>query len=181
MADDESFTYPEMCQANLIDLCGEVKRILDKLYKEKLINFNPILITIGQGILSKYVPDVIIDNFIKNTCQHWEKINEKDENFFIENAGDLLKDYPVGDIDPFKEIFKNNYIDDNDKELLWEYLESLIKISIIYIHQERKPYYIENDDGIKKKSYDKNYQYQPQVPIIKMANLYNVKLEWPEN
>jgi len=181
MAEEQEFTPPEMCKTNLLDLCNEVVRILDGLYKEKKIDFNPVLVSFGQGLLSKYEPDVIMDNFIKNTYEHWPKIEQKDENFFLDNATDLLKDYPVGDLNPFKQIFINDDIDDDDKELLWEYFDSLVKIAIIHIHEQRKPFYIINEDGNKKKSYSKDHQYQPQVGIVKMANLFQIKLEWPED
>src|SRR5579885_115460 len=87
----------------------------------------------------------LIDNFILYSHMHWGQIKRREEKFFNENAKDVFKDLPLGNVDAFKQLFnlkdeKGNFvIDPKDKDVIWDYFQSFVKICIHYIHRHRRP------------------------------------------
>jgi len=62
---------------------------------------------------------LVVDGFVADIAPHMDKISEKDENFFIENAEtiDFLKDINLKNIWPVAS--------DNTREAIWQYIQTL--------------------------------------------------------
>ena len=169
--------YPAKFKTNLIQLCNDMKDIIAPIYEKGLTNINPQLIEFVSAFLNTYDTNQLFNNFISYSCDYWGKIKAKDESFFIENAKDIFRDLPVDNIDPFKEFFEGSNIEDEDKDLIWEYFTSFVKLSLRHIHTMRCPAWKEND-GNYKKVYS-NQVYMEVKNLTRMAKEFDIKLEWP--
>lgn len=96
--------------------------------------------------ITKMMPTkTIIDNFIKHShLECWDLIKTKNESFFIENAKNVFKSVPAPTIEILKKMFTetdkygNQIMDQNYRDNIWKVLHNMIKISLKYIHRERK-------------------------------------------
>lgn len=168
---------PDNFKTNLILLCNDMKDIISPIYEKGLININPDVIGFVSAFLNNYDTNQLFNNFILYSCEYWGKIKNKDESFFIDNAKDIFKDLPVDNIDPFKEFFTGNNIEDDDKELIWDYFTSFVKLSIRHVHTTRCPAWKQTDDNYKK-VYSKQL-YLEVTNLTRMAKDFNIELKWP--
>lgn len=141
-----------------------------------------------EGLVSAADKKDLISGFINNTHIHWETIFQRDETFFIDNAGDLFT-IPIdtSKLDIFRDIMKGKNEDDTPlisteiKNQLWNILEVMIKISIKYIHNGRAPFSYKCDSVSPSKlipaygaEFFDNIDLRKYVPICKL------KLPFPE-
>lgn len=75
--------------------------------------------------------DDMMNSFIDNTDDKIiEMINKRDERFFLEeNAFSFLSN---ARFDKFSHMWKSNTLDEDDKTVLWEWMDALVKISNKY-------------------------------------------------
>lgn len=140
--------------ANVIRLCEHVHRVVSKYHNKGYTSIDPALILFGQVILTGMSETDLINAFIKYTPMHWNKIKTRQRSFFIENANDIFKDFPTTHVDAFKTLFtikipdekkgeSMRYLitdDDEDTQAFWALFDSLVKITIKYIHRRRDPH-----------------------------------------
>ncbi len=88
---------------------------------------------IAQAYLLGSNECVLIKNFIKHSRSSWAKIREKDEDFMLHNAQKLFGMYSSSDIDPIINAINSEYIDENQKGIVWSYFQSLVRIAIHWI------------------------------------------------
>jgi len=85
----------------------------------------------GLQMMIKYNPRKILTIFKEYLEIYREKIVSKDEEFFLENNYVEVKKYDQEEIfnviDKLKNYWKN--IDSNNKDKIWEWLHTLIKVS----------------------------------------------------
>ena len=124
----------------------------------------------------------LIAGFITNShLKCWDKIKERDENFFIENANDIFQYLPSGEVNMFKDLFTTkdkNGVDiiDNDSKLqIWRLFDNMVKVSIKYIHKHRSPFSQKENDKITC-FYERSFF--DDVDIKKHSALWNVTLEF---
>lgn len=130
----------------------------------------------------------------------------KDESFFINHADEIFSEInqiSPGSISAFKKLFelKDNkgvfIIQKEDRESIWQYFETFIRISIHYIHEQRSPSFGEpilkeiiKEDGSKIVKKTPTYMYnkrffmgddekQPNIDLSKYAKEWGVSL-WKE-
>jgi hypothetical protein len=120
----------------------------------KTIDPNVVLM-VSNGILF-FDKHQLIQGFIINshsTC--WEKIKERDEKFFIENANDIFKLIPAGEVNLFKDLFTtkdsngNDIINQDIKTQIWKLFDAMVKICIKYIHKQRAPFSQKSNETIQ--------------------------------
>lgn len=118
----------------LFDLIYE---LVTDAYKRGLINIEPELVKFaGRVIFTALDRKVVIHNFIKRSYPHWDKIMNKDEKFIIENANTVFVGLPLDKVNAFKDLFTNpDALTEDDKDAFWDYFESKVRISIIYLHE----------------------------------------------
>jgi len=85
-----------------------------------------------------------IENFIKNVYQYKDHIMQKDEEFFLGNIDQRVKEIEVEEQDNekvlhqalnIKDHWKNDLTDEN-KEVIWKYFQVLIKLAERYITEK---------------------------------------------
>ena len=101
---------------------------------------NMTMVDIGVASLKNYSKKDMIEGFIGNSIVHWEKIHVKDEKYIEEHVDDIFKAFPMGNVKLVRKLLtiKDDQgvliVDTKDREDLWAYIQSQVKISIDYIH-----------------------------------------------
>ena len=140
-----------------------------------------LLISKGIEFFDKHQ---LIMGFITNShslC--WEKINQRDENFFVENANDIFQHIPSGtdQINLFKDLFTTkdekgvSIINQDNKDQIWKLFDAMIKISIKYIHRHRSPFSQKGNETIEC-FYDRSFF--DDVDLKKHSTMWKVTLEF---
>lgn len=99
-----------------------------------------------------------IENFIFNSNKAenelcWGKVKSRDVEFFKKNAKSIFPNINPDYIDLIAKIVTEKdskgeeYILKDEKEYIWESLDALIRIAIVYSHEKRKP--VKNDQSGK--------------------------------
>lgn len=156
----------ERFKSNMIILIDIIEEMFTEGYENKVISTEFKLLSILKIIIQKVAGERMLRNFIERTHGHWERIREKDIEYF-KNLGlelfNVVKDKGVDSykeddnaffkglsdnhIDLFKELLEGEYIvdgetvrilDDERREDIWKILHSFVRISVVYIHQSRK-------------------------------------------
>lgn len=112
------------------------------------------------------------------------EIKIKDEPFFIQNAYKIFGNLPVGkeQINAIGVFFTakdehNDYvIEKEDRDAIWIYIHSLVKISIKYIHRIRGMKLV-NKDGVMIPKYIEPLY--PKIKIKDLVQVWNIKLDYP--
>lgn len=161
---------------NVIELFMDT---ISTAHKNGHTTLNSEMLKMAKVILSKKMDGIgakgVMDNFIKKTNEHWEKIAEKDEKYFSKNLPDIVTDVPADYVKEFCKLFtgtKNgkSLIPEEDKDALFESIIELVKISLKYIYKNRNPVF---KDGKFVEYKDKFY---PTISLSKHSKLFGVKL-----
>lgn len=135
----------ERFHQNVIGMSQLVYDLVDSAFRRGYKIINPNLVALCEGILSFWNKRSLIDGFIRHSHAHWDQIHRRDETFFERHAKDIFKGLPLDKVDAFKELFTlrddhgQHVIKQDDRDAIWDFFGSLIKISIHYIHDNRKP------------------------------------------
>ena len=156
----------ERYKSNLLVLIDTVQEIYDEGCKHSIIDSNQnTLFFLMKTYIKACSSDLLINKFIKKTNEYWDKIYEKDINYFKDiglnflnvcdekgidhfkegNNSTILQKLSKSHLDEFKNILSSSYKDNdgNDVELLddekksdiWNIFHSFVKISICYLHE----------------------------------------------
>lgn len=143
----------------------------------------PLLVKMGgQYLSSHYSKEKIIQGFIKRSHAHWDAIHERKEEFFASNANAIFGGLPLDNVDAFKKLFtlkdKNgvHVIAKEDRAAIWDFFDSLVKISIRYIFEGRRPSIRVTNDGKKKPVYLASFF--DEVELERHAKNWGIKLEF---
>lgn len=156
--------------------------LIDSVQKQGHPTISPVMVKLGVAFILSKNPIDIIQNFINRSYPHWNEILSRDETFFVKHANSIFGDVPSDSVDAFKELFtlrddnEEFVVNKDDREAIWEYFDSLIKISIKYIHENRGPK-LKEKVGKTVKCYSKHFM--DDIDIIKYAPKWKVKLEFP--
>lgn len=142
---------------------------------KKKIDIDPLVIQLIKKFLESYNKKELIKSFIDNSYQYWDQILNHEEKFFTENFNNIF-DFSsyIKEVDAFKILFESEITVD-DKNIIWDYFKSFIKISIKYIHNKRSPK-IKIINAEKFPIYTKNEF--PKVKLQFYARKENIVLEW---
>lgn len=128
--------------STLISLLTECVGILEQF---GVPTVNATLLSLGDLYLKNQNQQDLLDNLIRKsheTC--WDRIYEKNENFFIENAGVIFAAFE-NHVGVFKVIFTaldmngQKIIGDDIRDDIWLVLKGIVSIAIKYIHNGRCP------------------------------------------
>ena len=180
-------------KSNLLILIDIVTEMFDEGYNKKVISNDFKLMSILKIVISKTSGDKMLTNFIKKTHSYWDQIFEKDINYFkglgleifgivkdkgleeyTKDSGDSFLEKISGNhIELFKELLEGEYeekgekisiLDDERKGDIWKILHSFVRISIVYIHKERK---------YQNGKY--NAEFFPEIKIKSNVDKWNVR------
>jgi len=175
-------SHEERFKINASDLANLIKELILDCKDEGITDINPMLVDLASEFIKAYDDKKLISSFIEKSKDYWIQIYNRDETFFYENVSSVFGELPLNQINAFKILFnnnqKNNVITDEDKEDIWSYFDSFIKISIKYIHDVRCPTIVYKDNKMKKVYKNKIF---PSIPLSKYAKLWNIELLWEEN
>lgn len=167
---------------NVVDMSNLIGDLVTIAFEKGYNIVNPALVTVASNILNSYDKTKLITNFIEKSHPHWKMVLRKNELFFIEHAQEIFGDLPLSSVDAFKKLFtlvddkKQPVIEKEDRESIWDFFHSLVKICIKHIHTKRCPGVKINADGTKEAVYQRSYY--DQVPLVDVATEWGVKLEF---
>ena len=172
----------ERFSTNLIQLSEFVLAIATKSQNKGYNIVDPQVFKIVIAILRQFNKNILIEGFIKRSHKNWQRIKNNDKNFFIENAQDIFKELPSAEVNTFKELFTikdvkgNSIVEKDDEASLWRFFESLVKISIKYVHKKRIPR--SRKQGTTTISeYTGNFL--PDLDLEVLSKTWNIRLDFP--
>ena len=200
---DVSETSPEeRFHSNVVDLAELVHELVQMVSDRGFQIIAPNLIQFAVVVLKNSSASKLIRTFIKYSHDHWNEVKRKNESFFDEHAMTIFKDLPVDtkNINAFKQLFTlkdtNNrpVISQDDKEAIWLFFDTLIKISIKYIHSNRHPILVHRItkqtlspekhsliiDATMASQWEMKYQVEffPEINLEEQASIWNVRLDF---
>ena len=139
------------------------------------------MLRIVKNVMKNYNKGELMDKFITHTNEHWEKIRLRDVDFFVNHGQGILGGIPLP-INVFEMIFIGKHpktgkilISEEDRNGIWSYLSSMIRISIVYIHEKRKCVLIQTPEGLIPKYKEK---YMPEIKVRENAKLWELELKY---
>jgi hypothetical protein len=174
----------------IIDIVCEIIDLLEKEGKKSPISKH--ILVLGKTLMSKQDPTKAIKVFICKTSQHWESIREKNNTFLEQYILDILvQDSSTAEkyLKGVPELFSMVTNEENLKTLkcgkdirelndeMWDTIQSCVKISINYVHIERKPIIesVEGEDGelVEKSKYTEIFF--PSLAVKKLKEIWEMK------
>jgi hypothetical protein len=127
---------------NVEGLFQLISELVNSAYQSGHKIVSPYLVNFAGFILFKLDKEYVIKTFIEKSHKHWGQIRLKDEDFFITSAGKVFAGLPMDSVNAFKELFLlkmsngERFVSDDDRDAIWEYFESLVRISIHYLQED---------------------------------------------
>ncbi len=179
MSNDSNKPAVDRFHENISDFSEIIADILKECDDKGCTIVNPILAQIGATVVKNYDKYKVVERFIDYSEKYWPQIKERNEGFFDEHVGEVFQDLPMGDVNSFKKLLeaKDNegkfIVTTEDRNGIWDYFDSFVKIAISFVHEKREPD-IKFEKGKKSALYRKNYR--PIFTIEKHAFNWEVKL-----
>jgi len=128
---------------NTESLFGLVEDLIQSAYSNGYKTIDPSMIRFVNTLFKTMDPDYIIQRFISRSRKHWEKIKNRDESFFIDNASSVFEGLSLENINAFKNLFEltkeecddEPYVIEDDRDAIWDHFQSLVKISLSYLKE----------------------------------------------
>ena len=127
---------------NVEGLFQLISELVNSAYESGYKIVSPYLVNFAGFVLFRLDKNFVIETFIEKSHTHWEEIRLKDEEFFLSSAGTVFAGLPLDSVNAFKELFllKNKsgerFVSEDDRDALWEYFESLVRISIHFLQED---------------------------------------------
>lgn len=157
--------------SNLQEFFGLIESIVEELFTKQKTTFHPNLVKLAKQHLEKKPKNSLLELFASSSHVYWDAIRKRDESFLMDNVDSVFGSDPVvkEHIQPIKQIFIESLVVEEDKQIIWKFLDVFIKISIKYIHRMRGGM----DDGSGP-----NYliEFMNQVDLAHHASNWNLTL-----
>lgn len=134
--EEERFAKNATIMANAI--YNGVQKLYDNGYKV----VEPHIILFALELIKELDKHSLIQGFIKNSHQDcWDKMKDRNEEFFVENASTIFAYLPMNNVNLFKDLFLtvdnngNSVISQTLKDEIWTLLDAMVKISIKYVYK----------------------------------------------
>lgn len=156
----------KLCE-NLTDMLDLVRELVASCYERKCTTINPNLIQTAKVFLMTIDKKYLLEGFIRSSHIYWDKIHLRNEDFFFSNAREVFSELPMENVEAFTILFTAKdksgklVVPKEDREAVWDYLHSIVKICIQHIFNERKT------DG----------NYMKEINIQRYINEYNLKIK----
>lgn len=128
---------------NTESLFGLIEELVTSANKQGYNTIEPSLIRFVSTVFKTLDKDYVLKRFISKSHKYWDVIRNRDETFLINNAFTVFEGLTVENINAFKNLLEladedgEKYICDDDKDVIWEHFESLVKISLSYLKEDR--------------------------------------------
>jgi hypothetical protein len=136
---------------NVDGLFHLISELVNSAYQSGHKIVSPYLINFAGFVLFKLEKEFVLKTFIEKSHEHWEQVRLRDEDFFIHRAGKVFAGLPLDSVNAFKELFLlkstkggtengtggsgERFVSEDDRDALWDYFESLVRISIHYLQE----------------------------------------------
>ena len=153
--------------------CEFFKQVLEQAQTEGLETpASPFIMDIVKNFIKKEDPHKAITTFILRSHESWERAQLREKDYFRKDALNFFQGIPSTSVESFNGLFdmkkKNGelLIDESMQGRLWEFFDSLITVSIIYVHQQRAP-------DAETKKYTKSFF--PGIKIRDMVQKFQIE------
>jgi hypothetical protein len=178
---------------NLIDLLTFIGVITKNIYDRGLTSIPPSAFNLGVTFLKSHDKETVLYEFIEGSNTHWDMIKARDEDFFSKHSKTIFGPLPFEKVEEYVDMFKLLFeLKDNEgeyivnkkqRDVIWDFLDSFVKISIKHVHAKREPVVRTQTDKDGKQTkvpmYLKNYCGKLEVPVfIKHAQKWGVVLKF---
>jgi len=126
---------------NQVDALINVLKNIDTIKNDPAIQLFEMKLNAARKLNAK----IAIENFIKNVFQYKEHIMTKDEEFFLGNIEQRVKEVSIEEFEDnetklhqalnIKEHW-NKHLSPENKEVIWKYFQVLIKLAERYITEK---------------------------------------------
>ncbi len=117
-----SAQYLQKFQKNLIDFLDE---LVEQFPEEEEIIMSNLLIKTQIPV------KMVIDKFIQFFIPNIDLIKTRDDRFFL-SENDIFSQINPNKSGTLKRIWKSRNIDDEDREIIWSWIETLVSITMKY-------------------------------------------------
>jgi len=132
---------------NCVSLATYCLTLVEQAASENMTTIDPVLLRAGiMYIENGCTPNELIEGFINYSYLYWSQLHAKDERFFLENVSKVFPKWDPKIVDLFRRLFDTRrangapLITYDQKEHLWKIFQSLVKISLHHISENRQPY-----------------------------------------
>lgn len=165
-----------------VQLSQAIHYCVTDLFNMNYNTVDPALVLLVTNIMQRFDKHTLIQGFIENShIECWDKIKKRDEEYFVENASNIFKYLPSGQVNLFKDLFTTkdsngvSVIDQDTKNQIWKLFDVMIKISIKYVHKNRLPYSVKESCTFNK-YYERDFFID--VKVEQHAETWGVVLEF---
>lgn len=99
-------------------------------------------INLSYMALKEMEMDPLITSFISNSSSHWDKLLNKDDNYLLKNAIQLMPDRYHKKMRPYLDAIKDRHggllLDTESLQEAWNLTHNMVKCSIHYLYDNRK-------------------------------------------
>jgi hypothetical protein len=169
----------ERFKANTSDLAAVVYNHIERLHRAGHNVVAPTLVKITGALVSAFDAITLIEGFITRSWKIWPRMKGRAKDFFLgdEAVTILFSELPMTNVNAFSALFherpstthpsgRESLIGKAAEDQFWDYFDSLVRISIKYLHKKCVPYM--DDDGTK--NYINKYRNLAFLEVILRRN-----------
>lgn len=193
-ADSKVLSEPQRFKGNALDLYDHNIAIVKWVEEQGTkTDINLLLFNLGRMMVNGWDPEYMITEFIKKTYTYWPSIKAKDEKFLINNAAVLFGDLPKENVEGFTRLYslkrqnsttktETYLVPQPSRDTVWDLLSAMVRNSIRFIHQKRRPEIITVEevkpDGsrVVKQTSKYRVEFFPDISVRRMIEVWNVEL-----
>lgn len=178
---------------NVLGLAELIRDIVSDVQEKGFPVVSIQIIEFAISLLRHFPSKDVIETFINKAngstttfeTHPFTKIFHKDRDFFLNNMDLLFGDLPPDRVKMFGAMFSekdkqgNPIVPEEDEEEIWEYFQSLVKIAIKYVHEERQPLLVQEEHQEIRKY--RNASLFPNFELAKHVELWEVMLSFPSS
>lgn len=180
-------TIAQKFKYNVSELIGLVEETLQYMSSKGVsIPLGDIVLGMGKATVDAENEVSLIEGFIRSSIPFWPAIKARKEEDMAQHIGLILGKLPQGLADMVQGTLKMKQggelvIAPETMNAIWEYLESLVTLSVRYIHQKRAPALIDGKmqytnptyaDGVAREG----QPFIPKVVVREMVELWQIKM-----
>jgi hypothetical protein len=104
------------------------------------------IITLASLAITIHKPETIVKRFIKYTHKYWDQMLNRDEKYIIEHSGEIFSGLPFEHLNIIRTLLESRdhrefpFVSEGDRNCLWEYLHSFVRLSIRILYCSSENY-----------------------------------------
>lgn len=179
-------TEEERFYKNTLVLVDAITECSGRLQSSGYTEITPAMCASAKCLIQlKYERNMreFIETFIAAShSECWDRIKNREEEYFVQHAGKLFSALPLDKVNLFKDLFLGkdsqgrNIVPQAVKDQIWGLLDAMVKISIKYVHKGRGPYSYRTETGEMANAY--SISFFDDVNVGHHCNVWNVMLEF---